>query len=122
MLEETYRELSEASMPQDQLEQLFNPALPQQVPTFLDIRYSRGALGIPEEAALQYKGYIDMEFDVNRFGIPSSITVLGMSPDTDEAIKDRLINHIRYSQFRPRLQDGTVKNDDQFRLRFHYTY
>ena len=122
LLEETYRELTEASAPQDLLDLLFNPAVPQQIPAFLNTPYSRASLGIPEEAALQYRGYIDMEFKVNRFGIPFAMTVLGTSPETDEEITARLLNHIRYSQFRPRLQEGVAKNDDRFELRYHYTY
>jgi hypothetical protein len=122
LLEETHEQLVAASVPPADLNTLFNPPLPQEIPTFLVPGYSRADLGIPEDALLKYRGYVDLEFEVNRFGNPSSIHVLGTSPDTDEEIPAHLVNYIRYSQFRPRMQDGSVRNSDRYQLRYHYSY
>ncbi len=122
LLEETYNDMTTAAVPEEKLSRLLHPALPQEIPEFRSHRYTRPYLGIPDDVMLQYKGYVDVEFEVNRFGGPSSIMVLGTSPDTDEEIVDRLVNHIRYSQIRPRVQNGKVPNADLYRLRYHYTY
>lgn len=122
LLEETHQQMAAAAVTSAELEELFNPPLPQEIPTFLTPGYSRADLGIPEEASLKYTGYVDLEFNVNRFGHPSAINVLGVSPDTDEEIPAHLVKYIRYSQFRPRLEGGIVKNTDAYQLRYHYSY
>jgi hypothetical protein len=122
LLEETHQQLVDASMPNAELDALFNPPLPQEIPAFLTPGYSRADLGIPEQTLLKYKGFVDLEFEVNRFGSPSSINVLDVSPDTGEEIPAHLVNYIRYSQFRPRVQDGKVKNSDTYQVRYHYSY
>jgi hypothetical protein len=123
LLEESRQQMIDAAVSAAELNALFHPLLPQEIPTFLIPGYSRADLGIPDEALVKYRGFVDLEFDVNRFGSPSSIRVLGTSPDTDEEIPAHLVNYIRYSQFRPRLQDdGSVKNSDQYQLRYHYSY
>lgn len=123
VLREAHRQLAEAGMPAAELNDLFNPPLPQEIPAFMIPGYSRADLGIPQDASLKYRGFVDLEFDVNRFGNPSSIHVLGTSSDTDKEIPAHLVNYIRYSQFRPRLlEDGSVNNTDNYRLRYHYTY
>jgi hypothetical protein len=121
-LEEIYQDLVDAAVAEHDLNALLNPAIPEEIPKFRNYRYSRASLGIPEDLNLQYKGYVDVEFHVNRAGRASSITILGTSPDTDDEIPNRLVNHLRYAQLRPRVQAGSVKTEDLYQLRYHYTY
>ena len=84
-LEETHQRLINTSLSPAEVDQLFNPALPLEIPTFLTPGYSRADLGIPEDALLKFIGFVDLDLR-EPFGNPSSIRVLGTSPDTNEEI------------------------------------
>jgi hypothetical protein len=119
--EEAFQDMREAGATAQELSATFSPALPVEVPLFLARRYSREAFAIPANVALDYQGFIDVEFSLNRFGLPGAITVLGKSADTTEFIESRLVRHLRRAQFRPRPNDtGKVRENALLRLRYYY--
>jgi len=55
-----YTEYVASGASAEEIDTIFHPPLPVEVPTFLIRPHSRLSLGIPVEAALQYRGYIDV--------------------------------------------------------------
>lgn len=119
---ETWNDMVAAGTPAAELDDLFNPAYPTEIPTYVDHPYTRAALDIPEDLALQYKGYVDVEFKLSRFGVPSGLKVLGKSESAAPALEGMLLRNLRRAQFRPRITDGTVRDNETMQVRFYFTY
>lgn len=120
--QDAFQVLQAANVPQAEIDKLLLPSVPIQVPGFLIHPYSRPALDIPDNVALTYKGYVDVEFVVSRFGAPASIKVLDKSADTPDAVESRLVRNIRRNIYRPRHDNGVVRESDPLRMRYYYTY
>jgi hypothetical protein len=119
--DEIHRDFAE-SMPQDQLDAILNPPLPEPLPTFIKPSWSRAALGLPAELALQYRGYIDVEYRLNRFGKANTVEVLGRSNPEVKLVEQRLLRSLRRAQFRPRMENGELKLSDVVQARYYYTW
>jgi hypothetical protein len=117
-----YQELLAAEVPQARIDALLSPSLPREIPEFLQHGYSRKALELPADLALEYKGYIDVEFTLNRYGACGPVKVLGKAPTATPDIESRLLRNLRRSQFRPRYDNGKVRETDLVQLRYYYTY
>ncbi|MES3006709.1 MAG: hypothetical protein V4751_02955 [Pseudomonadota bacterium] len=68
------------------------------------------------------QGYVDVSFDVSRYGRASNLTVLKVEP-ADMARVDMLAtSHLRSLTLRPRIQDGEAlaTTDERYRLPFWY--
>lgn len=116
------REEFTASLAPAELEAVLNPHFPQLLPTFIRPSWSRAALGIGDDQALEYKGHIDVEFTLSRFGKPQQITVLDHSDPEARLVEQRLLRHLRRAQFRPRMDEGKLRTSDVVQARFYYTY
>ena len=122
ILRSAHQELKQAGASEQQLAALFNPPLPVALPGFLAEPFSREELGIPAEAALEYQGFIDVEFMLNAFGDTSSPKLLYGSENTPEEIIDILLRTIRRGQYRPRLQDGEIIGAEHIHARYYYAH
>ena len=90
---------------------------------FIDYNYTRAAWNIPDDVALDYQGWIDLRFRLNRYGKPQNVEVLGRSLSVTEPIEDRLTRHIRNaSSFRPRFKEDKLLEEDIIEARYYYTY
>jgi tetratricopeptide (TPR) repeat protein len=119
---EAWQDMVEAGATQEELGALFNPDFPQEIPSYLEHPYSRASIGLPADVALEYKGYIDVEFKLSRYGVASSISVLGRSPTATPELEARLLRNIRRAGYRPRIADGALRDEEQIYTRFYYTY
>jgi hypothetical protein len=117
-----FEEARSMGLPEDRLAAIFSPPLPAMVPAFAHPRYSRAALKVPADMPLEYRGYIDVDYTLNRYGQIRTSAVLGMSEGTPKEIAERLMRHLRRSQFRPRMQDGEFIENDRATVRYYYTY
>jgi len=117
-----YQELQAASVPQAQIDALLKPALPLLVPSFLVHPYTRAALDIPADLALEYRGYIDVEFSINRFGSSGGMRVLGKSASADDFVESLLLRYLRRNTYRPRHDDGVVRDNDTLQVRYYFTW
>lgn len=106
----------------EEVADIFYPPLPIQVPTFIIRPYTRQALGIPVEAALKYQGYIDVQYGVSKIGDSLSPKVLYRSPETPDAVEETLLRSLRRAEFRPRMKDGELVDDDKITARYYYAY
>lgn len=122
LYEATWQELRNTGTSATDIESLLDPAVPLEIPTFLKHPYTRNSLEVPRDIDLAYKGYIDVEYEMNRYGTIGGITVLGKSPETPDIIESRLLRKLRNAQFRPRFGPEGIRNEERLRLRYHYTY
>lgn len=104
------------------LDAVLSPAYPEQLPSFIKPAWSRAALGLPQDQALQYKGHIDVEFALNRFGKTTTVKVLDRSDPEAKLVEQRLLRSLRRAQFRPRFHDGQLRLDDTLQVRYYYTW
>ena len=112
--EQAYEKLHAGGVPQASTEQLFSPKVPVVLPTFLPN---------PLASAGQNKaaGYIDVAFDITKFGNSQHIHVLGATRNATRVAKRHLIRLIRDSTFRPRVKDGGFANRTPVVLRYYLT-
>jgi len=101
---------------------IFSPALPILLPSFIYPFNSRATLGIPPEQALVYQGYIDVEFKLNRFGKTSDINVLSASTDPNDNLQQMLVRILQRSIYRPRFASGKILTEDLVQARYYYAY
>jgi tetratricopeptide (TPR) repeat protein len=120
---EAYADALAAELPQEDMNSLFSPDHPATIPGFINYNYTRAAWNIPDDVALDYKGWVDLRFRLNRFGQAQNLEVLGRSLSLTEPIEDRLTGHIRNSSsFRPRFYEGKLLVEDIVEARYYYTY
>jgi len=123
--EEAYREFAaaEAEVPAQALDALFNPLMPVTIPTFVDYRFTRAALGIPQDQPLAYRGWFDVKVDITRYGKTRDVEILARSDEASDAIENTLLRQLRNStSFRPRMPNGTAMENDQLLARYYYSY
>jgi hypothetical protein len=95
---ETYAYLKQQGVPQEAIDELFSPAIPVVLPTFV-----RNPLLGGDAAAT---GYIDVAFEILNVGTSRRIKIVGSSDNASADAKDDLVNLIARSRFRPRVTDG----------------
>jgi hypothetical protein len=120
--QEAWRDMAAAGASAEELDALFNPPFPVEIPAYLNHPYTRQTLNIPADLALEYKGYIDIEFKLSRFGVPSAVSVISKSPTATPALESILVRNVRRAQYRPRIVDGAVRDNETMHVRFYFTY
>jgi hypothetical protein len=96
--QQTYEYLKQQGVAQAAIDELFAPAIPVALPTFLPNPLARDAQ--------QATGYIDVAFDILNVGTTRRIDILGASDNATKAAKDELVTLIARGRFRPRVKDG----------------
>jgi hypothetical protein len=109
--ERSYAALVEGGAPTDAIAAIFAPALPVTLPTFVPNPLDTDAAGAT--------GYIDVAFDVHRFGPAANIRVVSASPSATRDQKNALVRLIRGSTFRPRIVSGEVAKASTVNLRYY---
>jgi len=120
--EEAHNELL-ASVPDSALlKSLFMPDIPKTIPDFIDYRYTRAFHNIPEDVSLDYRGWFDLDIEINRFGQTTGVTLINKSNDSDEQVEAILLRQLRNStSFRPRFKDGELVDKEVVMLRYYYS-
>jgi hypothetical protein len=67
-------------------------------------------------------GFIALEIDMPTTGKPRNIRVLEFSEDTNIQLRNILRNHVRDATFRPLVEEGKVKTQDDLQMRYIYQY
>lgn len=87
----------------------------------LPVRDPAASYVATQEAPLEdYDGYIDVEFEVNRFGKASRPAILASTAQAHE-LEKALLRRIRSSTFRPGFEDGAVLAQHKVQLRYYYS-
>ena len=80
------------------LAEIFAPPIPTVLPTFL-----------PNPLETQPSArYIEVSFEVTKYGESRRVEILGAAPEVSNAAKDELVTLIKGSRFRPRVTDGEL--------------
>lgn len=111
---ETYAFLRREGLPQAKIDEIFSPELPVVVPTFLPNRFA-------PELAEGATGYVDVTFDITRFGTTRRIRVLDTSGNVSNAAQGRATRWIVENHFRPRVIDGHLADASRVVAR-HYVH
>lgn len=119
---DAWNDMRAVGAPQADVEALFDPAYPTEIPAYVEHPYTRAALNIPADLALRYKGYVDVQFKLSRFGVPSSLDVFSKTESVTPTIEALLLRDLRRAQFRPRITDGSVRDNETMQVRFYFTY
>jgi len=89
--------------------EIFAPPLPIVLPTFLP-----NPLQTPVSAR-----YIDVGFEVTRFGESRRIEIVSAAPEISNDAKDELVSFIKASRFRPRAMDGELSRASPVVVRYY---
>jgi hypothetical protein len=94
------------------------PAVPVVLPTYLPPPNSREKLGIAPDAEVSFFGYIDVSFELNKFGKTRRVKVLGKGGEITRNMEIRLSQYLRKVLFRPRYS-GEEVDTTAVRLRYY---
>jgi tetratricopeptide (TPR) repeat protein len=100
-----------AQLPQEEVERIMAPGMPVQTP---DATYLAAS-----ENNDNFAGFIDVEFDLSKFGMATNPQIIGASMQ-DRSIEKELLRTIRNCKFRPKFVAGTPVSDEKIRLRYYY--
>lgn len=109
--EQAYGELQLRDIPSASIEQIFSPTTPVLLPTFLPNP-------LVSDEAQEGSGYIDVAFEITKYGASRQVEILGSSQDATNAAKDRLVQLIKRSRFRPRVVDGRFADASRVVVRY----
>ncbi len=120
--QEAWQIMATAGASTAELDVMFNPPVPKEIPEYVDRPYTRESLQIPADLALEYKGYIDVQFKLSRFGVPSGVSITSKSLTATPALESILLRKVRRAEYRPRIVDGMVRDNETMQVRFYFTY
>ena len=98
--ESLYALLEEKGAPRETIDRFFNPSTPQVLPAFLPNP-------LVSEQTPESTGYIDVAFELNKYGSATQIRVIDVANATDDE-RDRLVRLIAHSRFRSYMADGEL--------------
>jgi tetratricopeptide (TPR) repeat protein len=81
-----------------------------------------GSLSSRKTGDNPYEGYIDVVFQVSKFGIASSPEVIASSTQYDSPVTNALIRRIRQEKFRPAFIDGSATSSENVKMRYYFSY
>jgi hypothetical protein len=111
--ERAHAMLAEAGA-QASIDELFSPQTPVVVPTFVPNP-------LASDQSETSNRYIDVAFEVSRYGEGRSVRILDTTTNATDAEKSRLSQLIQRSRFRPRITDGEFAGASPVQLRYHLT-
>lgn len=110
LYEETYALLKQNGTPAEAIEEIFSPQVPVLLPTFLP-----NPLATDEAGST---GYIDVAFEIHKYGSGQNVAILRATPNATDADKDELVRVIRTGDFRPRVTADEFERTSPVVLRY----
>ena len=96
------------------IDRIFSPEIPVVLPAFLPNPL------VPDETKRR-TGYIDVAFELTKFGQSRDVKILGASGSATDAAKEQLVQLISTSRFRPRLNGGQFGRTAPITVRYQLT-
>lgn len=112
LYEHAYAELARVGTERRAIERLFSPDVPVVLPAFLPNP-------LVSKETRESTGFIDVEFDITRGGESEDIEVLDTTTGASDAAKERLVDLIDDSRFRPIVTNGHVEDAARVALRYY---
>ena len=119
--QEAYALAQELELDSKTIESIFKPRVPLQLPLFTPKPNSREKFGISANMNLEYDGFIDISFSVNRNGTARKFRIRDRSAGTSFLTEKRLRQYLRNSPFRPWIEDDKPV-DRELTMRYFYTF
>ena len=107
-----YQQLENEGVDQALIEQIFSPERPVVLPAFMPDPLA--SPGTPLSTR-----FIDVAFDVTRFGEAKRVEILDTTRHATKEAKQRLVQLIKRSTFRPRIIDGEFVDSSRFTVRYY---
>jgi hypothetical protein len=105
-----YRKLKEIGVAQSFSGEIFAPMTPVVIPTFLPN---------PLSSNETQGGYVEVAFEITRLGRSRKVEILDSSPSITDSVKERLVDLIEDTQFRPRTTDGRFRRSSPVVVRYY---
>jgi hypothetical protein len=105
--------MQEARLPQEDVERIMSPGMPVQTP-------DTTLLAVTPPPSERFAGFIDVQFELSRFGMAMNPQIIASS-GADRHIEKDLLRTIRGCKFRPKFVAGNATNDQKIQLRYYYT-
>jgi hypothetical protein len=99
--EAAHRELEKAEVSPASIEEIFSPATPVVLPTFLPSP-------LVSAQAAESQGYVDVAFEITKYGESRKIRIVDRASGVTDAAARGLVRSIARTMFRPRLTEGRV--------------
>ena len=99
--EQVHALLTQEGVAQSEIDRIFAPAVPVLLPSF---RLNPLAAEPPADSL----GYIEIAFEIGKYGLTSGIDVLDTSTISNETVERNLVNWVRHNRFRPRADGGEI--------------
>jgi hypothetical protein len=112
MYEQSYALLKQKGIAQTSIDEVFSPEVPVILSTVLPNP-------LPTHQTTEGQGYIDVRFDITQDGKARSIEVLYATAGAADAFKDRLVELIEASLFRPRVMNGHIARRAPVSIRYY---
>jgi hypothetical protein len=90
--------------------EIFAPMTPVVIPTFLPN---------PLSSNETQGGYVEVAFEITRLGRSRKVEILDSSPSITDSVKERLVDLIEDTQFRPRTTDGRFRRSSPVVVRYY---
>ena len=123
---ESYNQLSESGLANTAALQseFFSPQLPQTIPSYIPVENSRDFYDIPEDIELSFQGYIDVSFNLNRYGSTSRVRLMDDAENNNNALLRELRYSISNTNYRPYMDmdPAQEQTEREFNVRYYYTY
>jgi hypothetical protein len=110
--ETLYDYLEEQGLDRPTIDDIFAPSVPVVLPAFLP----NPLVSMETPGA---SGYIDVAFDITKYGEGKAIEILDTTTNHTEAARLRLFDLIRRSRFRPRMADGAFEDPSRVVARYY---
>ncbi len=120
--EDAYATLRALNFSDQQIDASLNLEVPRQIPRSATHLYTRRSAGLPLNAELDYRGYIDVSFTLDRLGNPSDISFSSNDRPESRQIESVISNQLRTAKFRPHFHDGELVEQGRVDLRYYYSY
>jgi hypothetical protein len=110
--EALYERVEQEGLEPSLIDELFSPSVPVVLPALMPSPLA--AVQTPASA-----GYIDVAFEITKYGQGQSIEILDTSTNKTEAARVRLRDLIKWSRFRPRVANGAFEDRSRVVVRYY---
>ncbi|HEX5418638.1 MAG TPA: hypothetical protein VFY39_01430 [Gammaproteobacteria bacterium] len=108
---QAYELLEGKAAEQSSIDEFFSPKIPIVLPSFLPNP-------LITKPSSDSNGYIDVAFDVTKYGEGEHVKILHAPANAPRAAKRDLVRLIRHSLFRPRVKNGKIADDSPVVVRY----
>jgi hypothetical protein len=110
--EALYEQLRQQGLEQSFIDEIFSPSVPVVLPAF-------SPSPLVSSEAWDSSGYIDVAFEITKYGQGRSIEILGATANVTEAARMRLRDILKRSRFRPRMAGGAFEDPARVVVRYY---